>query len=212
MKTINLKGIWKQVPIDYYDRGINKNLLQKIWHTNKLRIFKQLTKDYRPKKILDVGCASGIMTNQISKIFSSSKIYGIDSYKEAIIFAKKKYPSLDFQTADAHKLPFKSGSFDLVVCYETIEHVVNPAEVLNEINRVTRKNGVVVLAMDSGSLLFRMVWWIWEKTKGRVWHNAHLHPFHHNELEVVVKQARFKIIKKKFSHMGMEVSFILKKN
>ena len=86
MKTINLKGIWKQVPIDYYDRGINKNLLQKIWHTNKLRIFKQLTKDYRPKKILDVGCASGIMTNQIAKIFSSSKIYGIDSYKEAIIF------------------------------------------------------------------------------------------------------------------------------
>lgn len=206
-----LQEIWKQVPIDYYDKGIKINLLQKIWHNNKLRIFKTLLMNYHPKNIIDIGCASGTFTYQISKIFPNSNIIGMDSYKEVIDYAKEKYPSLEFTVADAHKLPFKDNSFDLTVCYETIEHVIDPRKVLTEIYRVTKVNGNIILAMDSGSWLFRIVWWIWERTKGKVWRNAHLHPFHHSELEQLIKQAKFKIIKKRFSHIGMEVSFVLKK-
>jgi len=73
------------------------------------------------------------------------------------------------------------------------------------------KDGQAIIAMDSGNLLFRIIWWFWEKTFGNVWHGAHLHPFQHRDLEKVIKEVGFKITKKHFSHLGMEVSFVLRK-
>lgn len=211
MNPKKLVKIWNQVPVDYYDRGVEKNLFQRFWHTRKLEVFKELVGREKPKTILDIGCASGTMTNNIARIFPKSKITAVDVYPAAISFAKKKYLYIHFLVADAHKLPFKDDSFDLVVCYETIEHVVNPKKVLQEIKRVLKKDGSAIIEMDSGSLLFRVVWWIWEKTKGKVWQGAHLHPFHHTELEKIILKAGFKIVKRRLSHFRMAVSFFLKK-
>lgn len=203
--------IWNQVPIDYYDTGISKNILQRFWHNRKLEVFKELLGQQKPQEIIDIGCASGTMTNSISQIWPKSKITAVDVYPAAIAYAKIKYPHIRFLVADAHKLPFKDNLFDLVTCYETIEHVVNPEKVLKEIRRVLKKNGVAIIEMDSGSVLFRIVWWIWEKTKGKVWQGAHLHPFRHRELEKIILNAKFKVVKKHLSHLGMAVSFLLKK-
>ncbi len=151
------------------------------------------------------------MTNRISEIFSDSKIYAIDVYGKAIAYAKKNYPHITFINADAHRLPFKNNYFDLVISYETIEHVVDPLKILKEIKRVLKKDGLAIVAMDSGNWLFRIVWWVSEKTISSVWQGAHLHPFKHTELEKVIKISGLKIIKKHFSHLGMEVSFLVRK-
>lgn len=211
MKTKkDLKKIWAQVPPDYYQKRINKNFLQRYWHTQKILTLKKLLGRKSFKKILDDGCASGAMANEISKIFPKAKITGIDVYDKAIKFGKTNYPHINLMVADAHKLPFKNKTFDLIVCYETIEHVVDPVKVLQEIKRVLKSSGTAIVAMDSGNTTFRIVWWVWEKTAGKVWQNAHLHPFRHQELEKVIKKAGLKIVKKHFSHFGMEVSFVVK--
>lgn len=206
-----LKKIWQQVPVDYYQQGIKDNIFQYLWHKRKLQVFKQLTIKRRYRSILDVGCASGLMTNEVAKLFPNSLITGVDIYEDAIRYAKKKYPKINFVVADAHLLPFESNSVDLLICYETIEHVVDPILSLKEMRRVLSKKGHAIIVMDSGSLLFRLIWWIWEKTKGSVWQNAHLHPFHNHDLEEIIKKVGFNIIQKKFSHFGMEVSFLLNK-
>lgn len=211
MNKKNLETIWNQVPPDYYEEGLRKNIFQYIWHTNKIKTFKKLINFKQYKNILDVGCAAGTLTNKISQICPGGYVTGVDIYSDAIDFAKKKYPHIKFIKADAHKLPFESNFFDLIICYETIEHVDKPEEVLAQIRKVLNKNGTAIITMDSGNFLFRIVWWFWEKTKGKVWQGAHLHPFHHNELENVIKNAKFKIVKKHFSHLGMEVSFVLSK-
>ncbi|MDO8638500.1 MAG: class I SAM-dependent methyltransferase [Candidatus Daviesbacteria bacterium] len=207
----NLTAIWQQVPVDYYDQGLKNNLLQSIWHRQKWSVLKKMIGGKKFNLVLDVGCASGTFTNQLAQFLPGSKICGVDTYDSAIKFARKKYPYLNFIKADAHKLPFKENSYDLIICYETIEHVVNPLLVLKEMRRVLKKDGMAILAMDSGSLMFRIIWWFWEKTKGQVWDGAHLHPFHHNHLEQIIRESGFKIQQKKFSHLGMEVLFILKK-
>lgn len=206
-----LEEIWQQVPPDYYDKGITRNPLQFIWHNLKFRSFKSLVGKNNYKKILDVGCAGGTMAAKVAKVFPDAEITGIDVYPPMIDYAKRKYPHMKFLVADAHKLPFKPGSFDLVTCYETIEHVLQPDKVLKELKRVLKKDGTAIVAMDSGNLLFRSVWFFWEKTFGRAWQGAHIHPFHHTELEKLIKKEGFKIKKKRFSHSGMEVSFVLKK-
>jgi len=199
--------ILNKVPVDYYDRC---NFLQNLWHERKISSFKEIVGTHKYKHILEIGCAGGTFTEKISQV-SDGKITAIDAYAKAIKYARKKYPKINFLVADAHFLPFKSSSYDLVVNYETLEHLIDPAQALKEIHRVLKRRGRAIIAMDSGNILFRIIWFFWENTRGKVWQGAHLHPFHHSELERIIRSAGFRILKKKFTHFGMEVTFILKK-
>ncbi len=204
-----LRTIWEKVPNNYYQKGTKTNLFQKIWHHLKISSAKKVLKNYQFNNLLDIGCASGYMLSNLTSVNPSAKYYGVDVYKEAINFAKKHYPSIVFKVGSAEKLPFGNASFDMITFYEAIEHVQDPLSSLKEIKRVLNKNGVCILAMDSGNLLFRLTWFVWENTKGKIWKGAHLHPFHHSELEELIKKVDLKIKKKFFTHLGMEVTFIL---
>ncbi len=206
-----LYEIWDKVPVTYYQSGVKKNLLQKIWHGIKIAQAKRILSGLQFSNCLDVGCASGYMISQIQQDSPGKKYFGVDIYNKAIKFAKQRYPKISFKVASSGKLPFKDNSFDLSLCYETIEHVEDPEKTLKEIRRVLKKGGTLILAMDSGNWVFRVVWFVWEKTTGRVWQGAHLHPFTHVQLEQVVSKSKFKIKNKLFTHLGMEVVFILQK-
>lgn len=47
------------------------------------------------------------------------------------------------------RLPFNDGSFDVVICLEGIEHVIEPARLVRELCRVVRKEGVVILSLPN---------------------------------------------------------------
>lgn len=211
MEKHKLYNIWAAVPVTYYQSGVRKNLLQKIWHNIKIATAKNILGSLEFESLLDVGCASGYMVSQIQKSFPGKKYYGVDIYDKAIKFAKQRYPSIRFKVGSADKLPFKEGEFDLITCYETIEHVENPGSSLKEMRRVLKKRGTLILAMDSGNFMFRVVWFVWEKTTGKVWEGAHLHPFKASELEQAILKSGFKIKDKLLTHLGMEIVFILKK-
>lgn len=153
-KSKKIEDIWNQVPPDYYEKGVKTNIFQRIWHTKKLSTFKQIVNGIKCKRVLDVGCAGGTFTNNVSRIFPQAKITGIDIYSRAIEYGKKGYPHINFICADVHNIPFRNRAFDLVICYETIEHLIDPLEVLKEIKRVLKKDGVALIAMDSGSVFF----------------------------------------------------------
>lgn len=202
-----LQEIWSQVPPDYYDQGIKVNFLQKLWHSKKLNeVLKLLPTNSH--QVLDIGCSSAILTAEVAKFLPQSAITGLDSYKKAIDFARKKYPHLKFVVADAHKLPFKNNAFDLVICTETLEHLINPQLALLEMKRVLKKNGHAIISMDSGSFLFKTIWYFWTKTKGRVWQGAHLHEFNAKILENLIKKSGFRIKQKNLSHLGMAITFL----
>lgn len=211
MKKYKLYSIWDQVPVTYYQKGVKENIFQKIWHGKKIGLAKKIIKSIEFKNCLDVGCASGYMVSEIYKANPQAKYFGVDVFDKAIKYAKAKYPYINFRTASAENLPFKNDTMDLIICYETLEHIENPTLSLKEIKRVLGKKGTFVLAMDSGSLFFKLVWFIWENTEGRVWKRSHLHPFHHNKLDKIITQSGFKVKNKIFSHLGMEVSYVLKK-
>lgn len=207
----DLEKIWNQVPANYYQKGVKNNLFQSLWHGRKIALAKKLLNAIKFKNCLDVGCASGFMVSEIAKLNPKAKYFGIDIYEKVIKHARKTYPNIKFEVASASKIPFADNSFDLILFYETIEHVEDPQICLKEIKRVLKEQGHLILTMDSGSFLFRMVWYVWEKSYGKIWQGAHLHPFHHKQLEELIKTVGFKIKNKIFSHLGMEITFILKK-
>ncbi len=212
MKNHNLYKIWNQVPVTYYQKGVKRNLFQWLWHSHKIKLAKYILSRLKFKNCLDIGCASGYMVSKIASFYPDAKYYGIDVYDKAIEYARKTYPDIKFKIASANKLPFKKNTFELILFYETIEHVEDPEGCLREIKRVLKKNGTLILSMDSGSLLFRIVWFIWENTQGKIWQGAHLHPFHHTQLEKLINASGFRIKDKIFSFLNMEVTFILDKS
>lgn len=205
-----LRKIWNQVPVDYYDQGIEKNPLQKVWHRYKFEKLINLI-PLNSQRILDIGCASGVLTAAIAEGRKGSKVTGVDVYKNAIDFARSKYPNLEFIVADALRLPFKDESFNLVVCAETLEHVTDPRKVLSEIKRILKKDGVVIISMDTGNILFKIIWFLWTKTKGRVWEGSHLHEFNSQLLEDLIRNSGFRIVKRLKANLGMAVIFVAKR-
>lgn len=210
--TKELKEIWEQVPPNYYQQGVRKNTLQRIWHTNKLRAVHYLMNLYpRPNKILDVGCASGWFLYELSKRFRTAQYFGVDVYAQAIRYGKKRYPSLKLTNADAHMLPYSDKSFDIVVCTEVLEHVEHPKNVIREIKRVLKDDGVGIIEMDTGNFLFRVVWYWWTTIRNGVWKDSHIHVFTTQKLETMLKEAGFLITNKRFFNWYMAVAFAIEK-
>lgn len=209
----DLWEIWDQVPPDYYQNGIAKNILQKFWHTKKLKTVISLinSSNIKPKKILDVGCASGWFLSKIAEKYPNAQCTGVDAYKKAIEYGQKFYKNLRLISADAHKLPFKNKSFDLVICTEVLEHVENPQKVLAEIKRVLAPNGIAIIEMDSGNLLFRIIWYWWTNIRRGVWRDSHIHEFSTRILEGIINESEFLIADRKVFNFTMGIAFLLKK-
>jgi ubiquinone/menaquinone biosynthesis C-methylase UbiE len=196
--------ILEQVPPDYYDKGMKTNLFQWIWHTWKWQSLKSLIRDLKGE-VLDIGCADGTITEKIDSFLPQAKLTGLDLYQKAIEYARKKRPQINFVCANARKMPFKNNQFDAIICIETLEHVPNNQKVIKEIQRCLKDSGTLIVAQDTNNWLFKFVWFIWIKWKGKVWKNAHVNSLKPKELISLLEKNGFKILEKKTSHLGMEI-------
>lgn len=95
--------------------------------------------------ILDVGCGSGIFTLDV--INQKVKITGVDMSEPMLRNAVKKIPAHSFAgvCADMCALPFADNSFDKAFSMTAIEFVIDAKQAVAELDRVTRKGGIVVL-------------------------------------------------------------------
>jgi 2-polyprenyl-3-methyl-5-hydroxy-6-metoxy-1,4-benzoquinol methylase len=95
--------------------------------------------------VLDLGCASGIMTHVLAPHFK--RIVGTDIDLHALEYARRAEPSpAEFFPADAMSLPFKKNAFDVVICAHVYEHVPDSTRLMGEIHRVLKQGGVCFFA------------------------------------------------------------------
>jgi SAM-dependent methyltransferase len=79
-------------------------------------------------------------------------VVAVDFSAEAVALATRLYrPSADFLRGDLEALPFRSGVFDLVTCFETIEHVRRPETGIREIARVLTSRGALLVSSPNGA-------------------------------------------------------------
>jgi len=84
------------------------------------------------KTALDVGCAYGYAVAILKSLGYDA--YGVDISKYSVKKAKKTLGTADFTICDVQwGLPFKNKIFDLVTCFEVLEHLENPLQAIRNI-------------------------------------------------------------------------------
>ena len=105
-------------------------------------------------KILDLGCGAGLSPYMLSKYY---KVIGADLSIPILNYAKKHFKDVKFYVEDARKLSFKNETFDAAMACGFIEHIKEVDKVLNEMLRVTKKNGYVIIVSPSWFSPFRAI-------------------------------------------------------
>lgn len=102
--------------------------------------------DLQGKTVVDLASGEGYGTEILSRF--SEKVYGFDISPEAISHAKKHYqkPNLNFVEADACNIPLDDNSVDVFISFETIEHHDRHHEMLSEIKRILKPDGILIMS------------------------------------------------------------------
>jgi 2-polyprenyl-3-methyl-5-hydroxy-6-metoxy-1,4-benzoquinol methylase len=97
-------------------------------------------------RVLDVACGEGYGSAKLAQ--SALSVTGVDVSPEAVAHATARYPlpNLRYLTGSASKLPLENGSFDLVVSFETIEHLHEQQDMLDELRRVLVPDGILFIS------------------------------------------------------------------
>ncbi|MEK3838557.1 class I SAM-dependent methyltransferase [Paenibacillus sp. FSL R7-0128] len=100
------------------------------------------------KNILDIACGEGFGTAILAR--KAAHVWGVDISDEAINYAKERYNryNLNYKQGSVENLDFEDDFFDMIVSFETIEHVdeVIQDKFLKETNRVLKNNGILVMS------------------------------------------------------------------
>lgn len=98
------------------------------------------------KQVLDAGCGTGFGTAILSER-RPERLVGVDISEEAVERAGDLAPRADeLRQADVRELPFADSTFDVVVCFEVIEHIDRQDEALDELRRVLRPTGCLLIS------------------------------------------------------------------
>lgn len=97
------------------------------------------------KTVLDLACGTGY-GSEILLLAGAKKVFGGDISEAAIKYAKKNYsrPGLNFLIMNAENIPLEDNSIEVVVSFETIEHLPNYEKFLSEVKRVLKKGGTFI--------------------------------------------------------------------
>ncbi len=141
----------KKNDLEYYDLNADKwwkqgETLHLSNHLNKSRFefFDNYVSNWQGIKVLDIGCGGGLSCEFLAK--RGANVSGIDlssnSIKVAQEHAKNANLQIDYRCGVAEDIPYDTNTFDVVVCFDVLEHVTDWEKVISEAYRVLNKNGL----------------------------------------------------------------------
>ena len=148
---------------EYFDRtakgvGLTLKSRRPVWSR-----WVKIIRTHKPNgKLLDVGCGAGWFLSYAEKHYDT---YGVDASEYAIEEAKAKTHNTKLSVGDAQRLYYVYKSFDVVTCFDLLEHLSNPYLAIAEFHRVLKDNGVLVVRVPNTES-------VGSKLKGDDWFGA----------------------------------------
>jgi len=110
------------------------------------RWMKNIRKYKASGKLLDVGCGQGFFLACVEKYYD---VYGIDISEYAIREAKQRTTQVKLSVGDVTDLDYKNDYFDIVTCFDLLEHLPDPELALQEFYRILKKDGIVIIRVPN---------------------------------------------------------------
>lgn len=95
------------------------------------------------QRVLDVGCGPGALTAELVERLGPAAVSAVDPSESFVAAARVRHPEVDVQRAAAEDLPFLDDAFDAALAQLVVHFMVDPVQGLQEMARVTRREGVV---------------------------------------------------------------------
>lgn len=105
--------------------------------------------------ILDVGCGGGKTVQEMARISSNRKVYGLDYSQDMVELSRKinkkfiREGRVEIKNGSVSSLPFPDGVFDLVTAFESYYFWPNLIDDLKEVKRVLKPAGTLLLANEA---------------------------------------------------------------
>lgn len=162
--ALKIKELYAKKPQDYYARQMRAKGIRSAWFRKRQMITRELIKEHSSgNMVLDLGCGNCLWN------VNGIKTVGIDiceaMLKNNIKALKYFYPvNSDIFRA----LPVKTGSVDTVVLTEVLEHTRSYGLLIDEIERVLKPGGTVILSVPYGKFpgIWSLVFPLWCLIKG----------------------------------------------
>lgn len=125
-----------------FEPGSANPSLMRAEHWSRYHFAAQLAAG---RRVLDAGCGTGYGM-ALLRGSGASEIVGVDRSGDAIRSARERNPDALLVEADLSSTTLADESFDLIVCFEVIEHLGPQEDVLDELRRLLAPGGVVLVS------------------------------------------------------------------
>lgn len=151
---------------------MNSNLISEMysqektlwWHVAKRKTVKTFLEQYggpiAGKKILDIGCGTGAMIEDLTAL--GADVYGVDGSSEAVSYCNRRNLKNIRRGNLENRLPFLNNSFFAVTCLDVLEHVTSDEKLLADIYRILKPRGLLIISVPS----YQIFWTYWDEMLG----------------------------------------------
>jgi len=168
-------------------------------------IVSSIVGDIKGKRVLDIGCGSGVFSNYCYN--QGAKVFSLDFSPVMLKFVKQTNPNLNIIQASGEDLCFRNEYFDVILALDVIEHLYKPKQLLKEISRTLKRNGTTLLitpntrvfpASKLFSLIYsRILYMIFKslpRARARTHKCMHVKEYSADEMEHFLRHAYFRIL------------------
>lgn len=158
-----------------------------VTYQQSLKAYELVEQYAAGKDVLDVACGEGYGTSLVGK--SASRVVGLDYNKEAVLEAQRRYGSANISFVEGDLFGtnniLQGEQFDIVCCFQTIEHVHDHDEFLAVLTSVVKPGGLLMVSTPNKRLF------------------PSFNPYHVHELDYDEMQALFHKHFSKFTVYGV---------
>ena len=169
------------------ERDLHMDMLREVGERSDAHVARYLWAEKYVRqgdRVLDAACGLGYGSYALAELSKASKITGVDGSDYGVDYARENFcslsPKLDFF---AGYLPeclakYPDGHFDVIVSFETLEHVEHPEALLTEFHRLLSPGGRIVVSVPND----------WSDETGEDPNPFHLHVYTLDKLRAQIKQ------------------------
>jgi len=148
------------------------------------------------EQLLDVGCGTGLLLKRLAKRYPNCELFGVELTPNMFSIAQQrlKDSAVKLFFGEAERLPFLKERFDVVVCSSVLHYVDDPQAALQEMFRVLKSHGhLVLLDWNRDTLAAKLR----EHFYFRQFFKSHVKTYTLLELKDMLQKAGFSIVSEK---------------